>query len=211
MSLKGQALLFAEAILAHYPNLEAAKAVSNKNYAIIAGASEKTAANAGSRLAGREDVRAYIKARWAEYYADEDAQNAQKTVVVVQEGLDLVKDCDFKAFKAWFNALERDSDDFKNAVMLMIGRLGATTDPMELCQSVMINPFAKDSDKLKAAAEINKYTRAKPVQMTEKEREIKAMQEMAQGGLDFGDDDNNNKAHQAFNGMMRFDFSEIVN
>lgn len=205
---KGKALRYAELILDHYPDVAAARALSNKELAIRAGAKADTAAQAGSRFAKMPSVRAYIASRWPDYYAAENRQ-PETTAVPTQASLDLQPECDFAAFREWVAGLDRDDPDFKNIVVLIIDKLGATTDPMALCEAVMISPFATNKEKLAAAAEINKYTRAKPVAESAKERNMKQIAALSQmqGGFDFGEEENAQNT-QNF-GIPHFDLSKI--
>lgn len=206
---KGKALRYAELILEHYPDVAAARALSNKELAIRAGAKADTAAQAGSRFAKMPSVRAYIASRWAAYYANDDFRQPETTAAPTQASLDLQPECDFAAFREWVAGLDREDPDFKNIVALVVDKLGATTDPMALCEAVMISPRASVKDKLAAAAEINKYTRAKPVAETAKERNMKQIAALSQmqGGFDFGEEENAQNT-QNF-GIPHFDLSKI--
>lgn len=202
MALVGKKRSFAEAIVAAKP-----EKISNRAAALEIGCSEKCAAASGSRWAKDADVRAFIASCWPEYYSPPAGEKQNRTAIqnglpffcaddvaawlryAKAEELQVVAEAVLAAMpavwgitapkiKAWLEQADTADALFCELVQVFCRRLGATTEPLQYWDSVLINPHASHKEKQAAAEAKAKYTIAKPAAQNKKEAELEQAQRL---------------------------------
>ncbi|WP_156502945.1 hypothetical protein [Eikenella sp. NML99-0057] len=205
MALVGKKRSFAEAIVAAKP-----ERISNRAAALEIGCSAKCAAASGSRWARDADVRAFIASCWPEYYDPPPAKEQNTTAIQnglpffcaddVAAWLRYAKVDDVQAvacavlevmpeawgitapkIKAWLEQADTEGALFCEIVQAFCRRLGATTNPLQYWDSVLMNQHASPKEKQAAAEAKAKYTLAKPAAQNKKEAELEQAQRLRYG------------------------------
>lgn len=197
---KGRRRAFAEALVAAKP-----ERISNRRLAELAGCPAATAASAGARLAGDPMVQDYVRRHWPDYYGraatppDADPAAAAAPVITPQAAaLPASRPAAFSmpAVKAWLAELPTDSPVFEELVQAVCLKLGASRNPLDYWDSVLLNPYAPAKEKAQAAADKARYTMAKPASQSAKDTALEKMvQRRGQQQSLFGQDDDADNAN----------------
>lgn len=171
---KGKRRAFAEALIAAKP-----QRLSNRDLAVLIGCPAKTAASAGSRLANDPLVRDYVRRHWADYYGDGDT-GTETSENDTEKGAERLSPAmgaalDMGLVKGWLANLDTASEAWAELVQLVCRKLGATGEPLDYWDSVLINPYASAKEKAQAAADKARYTMAKPASKNAKDAALEKM------------------------------------
>ena len=233
MALKGQKRRFAEAIVLAKP-----LKISNREAALKIGCKENSASASGSRCAADKEVQAYILAHWPDYYEvaaavapqaatqqselplfcardiaawlteEADAESLQQIADALATRGQGAAELNAESVKGWVAGQVADAAAFREVVQAVCSKLGASVEPMDWWDSVLINPYATPKEKSQAAADKAKYTLAKPAAQNKKDAALVHVQQLrsrrlqdATGSL-FGDDDSDGLTRGEYKGVV---------
>ena len=169
MSLTAKMRKFAQAVVS---------GLSNKDSAITAGYAEKTAAQAGAKLAKNPDIISYIEMLKADKKLTSDTQKvkADKEKVIAENFVDVV-------------SVERIEPEVEQANGQFVGRddiaVGGVDDPLEYLKKVWTNEDEDPDLRLKAAQAAMPYVHGKVGTKGKKETQKDEARDIAGGAGKF--------------------------
>lgn len=106
--------------------------------------------------------------KWLETHADvEDLSKISELLVKI--GCQSPEIFNGNSIAMLVQKMEKDSEEFKNIVQTVVKKMRATTNPIELYDSIMLDPFASVKEKPEAASLKAKKTIANPASVNKKD------------------------------------------